>query len=818
MRERSALLARLLGVGLLVIACGERAPAPERELSDGPARHIELAPPEDRERSPYTGWTRAHYEAVFARTLLGFIEHRSFFGARTRYPGGKRLPAAMEGATRMLPALGAWLACPCNPDRIIVEGRELDVTAIARAIVVSGTDPKSPDYWHPSTGGWDQREVEAASVAEFLLRSRARVWDRLSRAEQARIMAWLGPAETPLAANWLAFQIARNAALEALDQAVPEAALREQLDRLEADYVGDGFYRDGHQHQFDWYNAFVVHAELSFWRSLARDEAERVDRVARRTQAFLGHLPYLFDARGRVAPIGRSLGYRSAVLASLHASLLAGDDFIDPGLARRISAGNLGFHVEAGMFDAQQVLTRGYHGEQPDVLEHYLRPGSQYFATRGLSVLALPPDHPFWTAQEQPLPADLGDFVHAIPSLGWTLTHDADGAGLILHNARSTALRAGYYDAYARLDYAAPTWYARSGEGSRPYDSLIVSASAGRFDRRRSVPRGWAVAPGFAWIRYAMAPEAEGKKPHLFSVATLGDPEWVGPASLRLSCVVPSRVEPARAYQGSHAIALGPAPRSRGGEHAQHEGEERGPWLYLDSGEARPDWGAGAVLLAGLHGWERAGRELDHPAAAEHVLGGAAGYVGLGVDAPLTAMGCFASMQVLAEQPFSPEPLLAAAPAVSFAGNRATIEDWAGTQAWVELGIEPIERTVELGGVRATGRLRLLWVGEHEQGTRVVAVGLRELADEQGVMLVADEPRAIVACDFGEDRVRCELDGPARVRRPHAGALELRTRASTWTGADPRWRSREVIAAEGPELVAVLIELGEVGSAVIELE
>ncbi|MFO7563804.1 MAG: hypothetical protein R6X02_14255, partial [Enhygromyxa sp.] len=62
------------------------------------------------------------------------------------------------------------------------------------------------------------------------------------------------------------------------------------------------------------------------------------------------------------------------------------------------------------------------------------------------------------------------------------------------------------------------------------------------------------------------------------------------------------------------------------------------------------------------------------------------------------------------------------------------------------------------------------------------------------------------------------LDGPARVRRPHAGALELRTRASTWTGADPRWRSREVIAAEGPELVAVLIELGEVGSAVIELE
>ena len=73
---------------------------------------------DDRERSPYTGWTRAHYEAVFGRMLLGFVEHRSADGARTRYVGGERLPATMEGAMRMLPAFEAWLACPCNPDRI----------------------------------------------------------------------------------------------------------------------------------------------------------------------------------------------------------------------------------------------------------------------------------------------------------------------------------------------------------------------------------------------------------------------------------------------------------------------------------------------------------------------------------------------------------------------------------------------------------------------------------------------------------------------------------------------------------------------------
>src|SRR5690606_21553440 len=117
--------------------------------------------------------------------------------------------------------------------------------------------------------------------------------------EQARIMRWLEPAKEPLAANWLAFQIARNSARGALGCSVPHDALREQLDRLERDYAGDGFYRDGHIHRVDWYNAFVIHPELSFWRStLAHADLEpieraRVDRVARRTQAFLGHLPHL---------------------------------------------------------------------------------------------------------------------------------------------------------------------------------------------------------------------------------------------------------------------------------------------------------------------------------------------------------------------------------------------------------------------------------------------------------------------------------------------------------------------------------------------
>lgn len=734
---------------VLLLACGERAPAVDH-ASVSPAHTIELAPAEDRERSPYTGWTRAHYEAVFGRLLLGFVDHRSLFGARTRYPGGETLPAAMEGATRMLPALGAWLACACNPDRVRVNGRELDVVAIARTIVLNGTDPQSPDYWHPSRGGWDQREVEATWVAEFLVRSRARVWDRLTQAQRDQIMIWLAPAERPLAGNWLAFQIGRNGARGELGYSVPEQALREQLDRLEGEYVGDGFYRDGHRHRFDWYNAFVIHAQLSFWRSLAHErERERSDRLAARTRAFLEHLPYLFDARGRIAPIGRSLAYRSGVLAGLHASVLAGDEFLPPGLARRISAGNLRFHVEAGMFGEGEVLTRGYHGEQPSVVDHYLRPGSQYFVTHALSVLALPPEHSFWTSEEQALPADHGDFVHAIPSVGWMITHDADAGGLILHNVGANSSR--YVDAYGKLGYPTQTWYARTSGAARPYDAAIVSATEGRFDRRRASPQAWAVAPGFAWVRYSIAPERGGaKEPHWISTAVLADPGWVGSASVRLSCVEPSASEPARVYEGSHAIAVGSVPRTQGGAQGSSL------WFYRESGDIRPQWGGGAVLLAGLSGWERAGPELDHPLTAEHALGGAAGYVGLSTGANFEQPRCFASMQVLAEQPFAPEPFLASAPKVAFSGTQATVTAWAGTQAWVDLAREPSERTVELGGARASGPIRLLWVGEQ----RVVAVGVRELlVDGRPLLATSDEVRSSIVCERDPAGPRCELDG-----------------------------------------------------------
>ncbi|PRQ05325.1 hypothetical protein ENSA5_03150 [Enhygromyxa salina] len=801
------------------LGCGRSSDPPrsdsEAQLETSPARVIALDPAEDRERAPYTGWTRAHYEAVFARMVLGFVDHRSEHGARTRYVGGEHLPASMEGAIRMLPALGAWLACPCNPERISVEGRELDIAAIAREIVVNGTNPRSVDYWYEIGAGWDQRKVEGATVAEFLVDTRARVWDRCDPYEQAKIMAWLRSADEPLASNWLAFQIARNTARLSFDRPVSAAALSEQLDLLERDYEGDGFYRDGAAHRFDWYNAFVIHPELSFWRRAIDHEGERarVERIAARTRAYLGHLPYLMDREGRVPPIGRSLAYRSAVLAALESSVLAGDEFVAPGLARRMSSGNLRHHVEAGMFAPDQTLTLGHHGEQPRVLENYVRPGSQYFATRGLAVLALPPEHPFWTATEQPLPADLGDFVHALPAIGWTVEYEREGAGLTLHNVRASTRKAAYHDRYKKLSYAPLTWFAQETEGHRPYDASVISAANQRFDRRRSGAQSWAVAPGFAWTRYAMVPEqartADELRPHWISTAALGGPSRRplelddGPAlaSVRLSCVAPSFGAPARPHEGSPAIVDAAA---RGASLGH--GDPSAPWWYVDAGPGQSKRaGAAAVLLAGLHGWERAGPLLGWSGPVEHVLGGDAAFVGLGVEQPFEGPRCFASMQRVAAAPFDPAPVVAAAPEVEFEGSRATVRWRDGTLAWVELARDPGERVLELGPLRLTGPLRMAQTAELDGLRTLVAVGLRSVSDSQGPLLKAFDARTLVACELEDRRVRCEIDGPVFVRRSGPEPLTLRWREPLWTG-DPgqaRWGAPSRVSDDGTDWVAI---------------
>jgi hypothetical protein len=65
--------------------------------------------------------------------------------------------------------------------------------------------------------------------------------------------------------------------------------------------------------------------------------------------------------------------------------------------------------------------------------EPYCAPGSPYWAAKAFAPLLLPRDHDFWTAPEQPLPSEQGDYARAIPAATWVVR--ATGGEVELYNA-----------------------------------------------------------------------------------------------------------------------------------------------------------------------------------------------------------------------------------------------------------------------------------------------------------------------------------------------------------------------------------------------
>src|SRR5262245_3009448 len=111
-------------------------------------------PPPDFELSPYTGWTRHHWEALLARLTYGYVCAAEPFGslARGLYPDDRRgLPDAvdaLESLARLGVAWAAWLHNPANPPCLSFRGRELNLERLLRQALLEGTDRSNPHtYW-----------------------------------------------------------------------------------------------------------------------------------------------------------------------------------------------------------------------------------------------------------------------------------------------------------------------------------------------------------------------------------------------------------------------------------------------------------------------------------------------------------------------------------------------------------------------------------------------------------------------------------------------------------------------------------------------
>lgn len=158
-----------------------------------------------------------------------------------------------------------------------------------------------------------------------------RIWKVLSAREQINVSAWLNQINAwPLPDNnWVLFRMLVNLGLRAVGTTYSDERLRSTLDRLDAFYLGDGWYADGVGDAVDYYAAFGMHFDGLLYNGVMRkDDPGRATVFMERAQTFSGDFISWFSENGAALPFGRSLTYRFAQCAFWGSAAFAG--LVDP--------------------------------------------------------------------------------------------------------------------------------------------------------------------------------------------------------------------------------------------------------------------------------------------------------------------------------------------------------------------------------------------------------------------------------------------------------------------------------------------------------
>jgi Uncharacterized protein conserved in bacteria len=272
--------------------------------------------------------------------------------------------------------------------------------------LASGTNPTSEEYW----GGFknrDQRFVEMAAIAYGLLMIPNKLWEPLTQEEKNNLAKWLfeiNNYELP-DSNWNFFGVLVNLTLKQLGQKYSREKLEYGLSRIEEFYLGNGWYRDGHSNNKDYYISFAIHFySLIYAKVMEKEDPTRSKLFKERAGEFAHEFIYWFEENGAALPFGRSLTYRFAQVSFWGACIFAGVYPFSIGVMKGLIVRNLVYWFNSSILDRRGILTIGYKYPNIHMSEGYNAPGSPYWSLKTFIILALPDEHEFWKVKEEPLP------------------------------------------------------------------------------------------------------------------------------------------------------------------------------------------------------------------------------------------------------------------------------------------------------------------------------------------------------------------------------------------------------------------------------
>ncbi|MBP2379974.1 hypothetical protein JOF42_003469 [Microbacterium phyllosphaerae] len=416
--------------------------------------------PREGHASPDAEWSRDDLLAYADGLLAAVRPWASENGARITLPGasgGYGIDVdGLEGFVRTFLLAGFRIAGARG------EGVDDLIDFYSRGIV-AGVDPSSPDRW-VRLDEHAQAKVEAASIALILDMTRPWIWDRLDETTQHRMIDYLAPVvgdDSYPKNNWLWFRVVVQTFLRSVGGPWSQADIAQDLAQHDSFVREGGWISDGDDRAYDHYVGWALHLYPVLWSRMqgaGELAGGRTEGDLARLDTFLQDAIALVGADGSPLIQGRSLVYRFAAAAPYWAGAIAQVPSVPLGQLRRAASDIVRHFAENGAPNDQGLLDLGWHGEWRRLAQNYSGTGSPYWASKGLLGVALPADHPVWSAPAEPLPIETVDVLRAVQAPAWIISATADDGIVRVINHGADHARPGDLvgdsPLYARLGYS----------------------------------------------------------------------------------------------------------------------------------------------------------------------------------------------------------------------------------------------------------------------------------------------------------------------------------------------------------------------------
>ncbi len=350
-----------------------------------------------------------------------------------------------------------------------------------RNALLKGTDHRSSEYWGNSAN-FHQHSVEMGLLVIGLEISRDWLWSEVEDAERSQVLDWF-ESDVGNGHHWnnhmffgifiLEFLIREGRGRDSY-----RLVINRWFEELEGMYHGEGWFMDGMNQAFDYYNAYAWHYYGLWWiRLYGESDPGRCDRWRSFANRFLQDYPAFFASSGEHPAFGRSITYRFNATAPFGIAQLLDTSPVDPGLARELCERNVDFFLSKPIFQEQGCLSLGWYDPFPEMVESYSCGGSVYWAAKAFAPLLLDPEDAFWGEAKDRLPASKRDSGQAfqVPGL---VVRSVNGAVEIINagsQIASTNTRFGPYK-WGKLSYRTGVGFLMTHDPDRyPLDSGLTA-------------------------------------------------------------------------------------------------------------------------------------------------------------------------------------------------------------------------------------------------------------------------------------------------------------------------------------------------------